>query len=74
MWGYVSGTYVVSKNTEKGDVVLIDAWEAISIREWHTSSSPEECEYSGVLFCNDRSLRSTGSYRICRFKGMLYWP
>jgi hypothetical protein len=33
MWEYVSGTYVVSKNTEKGDVVLIDAWEAISIRE-----------------------------------------
>jgi hypothetical protein len=28
------------------------------------SSSPEEYKYSGVLFCDDRSLRSIGSYRI----------
>jgi hypothetical protein len=28
MWGYVSGTYVVSKNTEEGDTTSIDAWEA----------------------------------------------
>jgi len=28
MWGYVSGTYVVPKNTEEGDVVLINAWKA----------------------------------------------
>jgi len=28
MWGYVSGTYVIPKNTEKGDAVLIDTWEA----------------------------------------------
>ena len=28
MWGYVSGTYVISKNNEEGDVVLIDTWEA----------------------------------------------
>jgi hypothetical protein len=28
MWGYVSGTYVVPKNTEKGDTTSIDAWEA----------------------------------------------
>ena len=28
MWEYVSGTYVVPKNTEEGDVALIDAWEA----------------------------------------------
>jgi hypothetical protein len=27
MWGYVSGTYVVSKKTEEGDVALIDAWK-----------------------------------------------
>jgi len=27
MWGYVSGTYVIPKNTE-GDVALIDIWEA----------------------------------------------
>jgi len=25
MWGYVSGTYVVSKNTEEGDTTSIDA-------------------------------------------------
>jgi len=24
MWGYVSGTYVIPKNTEEGDAVLID--------------------------------------------------
>ena len=28
MWGYISGTYMIPKNTEKGDVVLIDTWEA----------------------------------------------
>jgi hypothetical protein len=28
MWRYVSGTYMVPKNTEGGDVALIDAWEA----------------------------------------------
>jgi hypothetical protein len=28
MWGYINGTYVIPKNTEKGDVALIDAWEA----------------------------------------------
>jgi hypothetical protein len=28
MWEYVSGTYVVPKNTEEGDVAFIDAWEA----------------------------------------------
>ena len=32
MWGYVSGTYVVSKNTEVGDVALIDAWEAYNAK------------------------------------------
>jgi hypothetical protein len=24
MWGYISGTYVIPKNNEEGDVVLID--------------------------------------------------
>ena len=24
MWGYISGTYMIPKNTEKGNVVLID--------------------------------------------------
>jgi hypothetical protein len=24
MWGYVTGTYVIPKNTKEGDVVLID--------------------------------------------------
>jgi hypothetical protein len=28
MWGYVSGIYVVPKNTEEGDVASIYAWEA----------------------------------------------
>jgi len=28
MWGYVSGTYMISKNIEEGDVVLIYTWEA----------------------------------------------
>jgi hypothetical protein len=28
MWGYVSGTYMVPKNTEEGDAASIDAWEA----------------------------------------------
>jgi len=28
MWGYVRGTYVVPKNTEKGDTASIDAWKA----------------------------------------------
>jgi hypothetical protein len=28
MWGYVSGTYVLPKNIEEGDAVLIDTWEA----------------------------------------------
>jgi len=49
--------------------------KAVSTRKWHTSSSSEEYEYSGVLFCYDRSLKSIGSYRIGRIKGMwcLYW-
>jgi len=24
MWGYVTGTYVIPKNTKEGDIVLID--------------------------------------------------
>ena len=28
MWGYVTGTYVIPKNTKEGHVVLIDTWEA----------------------------------------------
>jgi len=28
MWGYVSGTYVIPKNTEEGDATLIDRWKA----------------------------------------------
>jgi len=28
MWGYINGTYVIPKNTEEGDVALIDAWKA----------------------------------------------
>jgi hypothetical protein len=27
-WGYVSGTYMILKNTEEGDTASIDAWEA----------------------------------------------
>jgi hypothetical protein len=30
--GYVSGTYVIPKNTEERDVVLIDTWEANSAK------------------------------------------
>jgi len=28
MWRYVSGAYMIQKNIEEGDVVLIDTWEA----------------------------------------------
>jgi len=28
MWGYVSETYMIPKNIEEGDAVLIDTWEA----------------------------------------------
>jgi len=28
MWEYISGTYVILKNTKDVDVALIDAWEA----------------------------------------------
>ena len=28
IWGYVSGTYIVPKNTKEGDVVFIKAQEA----------------------------------------------
>jgi phosphomevalonate kinase len=44
--------------------------KAVLGREWHTSSSPEEYEYSGVLLCHDRSLGSIGSYRIGKIKGI----
>jgi hypothetical protein len=27
-WGYASGTYMIPKNIEEGDAVLIDTWEA----------------------------------------------
>jgi hypothetical protein len=27
-WGYVSGTYIIPKNIEEGDAILIDIWEA----------------------------------------------
>ena len=54
---------------------VIKFCKVVSIREWHTNSSSEEHEYSGVLLCYNRSLGSTGSYRIGRIKGMwcLYW-
>jgi hypothetical protein len=28
MWGYISGTYVIPRNTDEGYAALIDAWEA----------------------------------------------
>ncbi|KAL9360386.1 hypothetical protein Peur_048509 [Populus x canadensis] len=28
IWGYVSGTYMIPKNIEERDAVLIDTWEA----------------------------------------------
>jgi hypothetical protein len=28
MWGYVSGTYMIPKNTKERDAILIDIWEA----------------------------------------------
>lgn len=34
----------------------IKFWKAVLIKEWHTSSSPNKYEYSGVLFCYDKSL------------------
>jgi hypothetical protein len=48
----------------------IKFYKTVSIREWHTSSSSEEYEYSRVLFYYDRSLGSIGSYRIGRIKGI----
>jgi len=51
MWGYVSGTYVIPKNTEEGDVVLIDIWEAnnVKIITWINNS----VEYSiGMQLAN----------------------
>jgi hypothetical protein len=42
----------------------IKFYKAVSIREWHTSSSSEEYDYSGVWFCYDRFLGLVGSYRI----------
>jgi len=64
MLGYVSGPYVIPKNTEEGGyyfdrcigskggsgssvkvIHAINFYKAISIREWHTSSSLEEYEY-----------------------------
>ena len=49
--------------------------KAVAIREWHTSSLLEEYEYSGVLFCYDRSLGLIDSYIINIIKGIwcLYW-
>ena len=49
---------------------VIKFYKTVSIREWHTSSSSEEYEYSRVLFSYNRSLWSIGSYRIGRIKGM----
>jgi hypothetical protein len=51
MWGYVSGTYVIPKNTEEGDVVLIDTWKAnnVKIITWINNS----VEYSiGIQLTN----------------------
>ena len=28
IWGYVSGTYMITRNTDEGYTVLIDAWKA----------------------------------------------
>jgi hypothetical protein len=51
MWGYVSGTYVIPKNTEEGDVVLIDTCKAnnVKIITWINNS----VEYSiGIQLAN----------------------
>jgi hypothetical protein len=48
----------------------IKFYKTVSIREWHTSSTSKEYEYSRVLFCYDRSLGSILSYKIGRTKGM----
>ena len=54
---------------------VIKFCKVISVREWHTSSSSEEYEYSRVLLYYNRSLGSIGSYKIGRIKGMwcIYW-
>jgi len=28
IWGYVSGNYVITRNTDEGYAALIDAWKA----------------------------------------------
>jgi len=50
----------------------IKFWKAVLIKEWHTNSSPNKYEYSGVLFCYDKAFGSIGSYRIDRIKGIWY--
>ena len=75
---YVVGKVWDSKGGLWSSAKVIHAikfYKAVSIREWHTSSSSEEYEYLGVLFYYNRSLRSIGSYRIGKIKGMrcLYW-
>jgi len=48
----------------------IKSCKAVSIREWHTSSTPEKYEYLGVLFCYEKSLESIDSYKISRIKAI----
>jgi len=70
---YVVGEIWDNKGGLRSSVKVIHAikfCKAVSVKEWHTSSSLEEYEYSGVLFCHDRSLRLIGSYRIGIIKGM----
>ena len=70
--GLISNTTFMDPTMGSSAKVIhaVKFYKAVSIREWHTSSSSEEYEYSGVLFCYDRFFRLIGSYRIGRIKGM----
>ena len=46
----------------------IKFYKIVLVREWYTSSLPEEYEYSRVLFCHDRSLGSIDSKESAKLK------
>ncbi|KAJ6859953.1 hypothetical protein NC651_036317 [Populus alba x Populus x berolinensis] len=74
MWRYVSGTYMVPKNTEEGDITSIDAWEEndAMIITWinnsieHFISTQLKKSLGSIDSKESAKLKTCGAYIECR--------
>jgi len=74
MWGYVNGTYMIPKNTEEGDVVLIDTWEANNAKIITWINNSVEHSIGTQLAKYETTMKDLGSLRYFLSIEVAYSP